>query len=136
MRKSPFIQQVDGGSDPISSERVISMSTDRELVTAFAGDAFNLADVVDYQDGAVVSRTLVDEEAVTLTAFAFDEGESLSEHTAPHDALLQVLDGTAAISVGDDTTRVEAGESIVLPAEIPHAVEAVDRFKMFLTMIR
>lgn len=112
------------------------MGSDRDLVTELAGDAFELADLVDYQDGAIVSRTMVDEETVTLTAFAFDAGQSLSEHTAPHDALLQVVDGTGTITVDDETTEVNNGEAIVLPADVPHAVEAVGRFKMFLTMIR
>ncbi|MFP4626949.1 MAG: cupin domain-containing protein [Natronomonas sp.] len=112
------------------------MASDRKLVTELAGEAFELADLVDYQDGSIVSRTIVDEETVTLTAFAFDDGQSLSEHTAPHDALLQVVDGTGAITVEDETMDVKTGEAIVLPADVPHAVKAVGRFKMFLTMIR
>lgn len=110
--------------------------SDREQLHDLAGDGFKLQDLIDYQPGAVVSRTLVDDEAVTLTVFAFDEGEGLSEHTAPHDAVLQVVDGTARVTVGDDDHEVQQGESIVLPAEVPHAVDAVSEFKMFLTMMR
>jgi quercetin dioxygenase-like cupin family protein len=109
------------------------MSEDlRELV----GEPFALDSLLDYQPGAIVSRTLVDEEAATVTVFAFDDGERLSEHTAPHDAILQVVDGTASITVDDEAHEVDAGETIVLPADVPHAVDAVSQFKMFLTMIR
>lgn len=109
---------------------------DREKLLDLTGSAFELDDVIDYQRGAIVSQTLVDEEAVTLTVFAFDEGERLSEHTAPHDAVLQVVDGTARVTVDDEDYEVESGESIVLPADEPHAVDADSAFKMFLTMIR
>lgn len=84
----------------------------------------------------MVSRTLIDDESATATVFAFDDGERLSEHTAPHDAILQVIDGTADITVADETHTVDHGETIVLPAEVPHAVDAVSQFKMFLVMIR
>jgi quercetin dioxygenase-like cupin family protein len=109
---------------------------DRSTLDDLAGTVFEIADLIEYQPGAVVSRTLVDEDAVTLTVFAFDEREGLSEHTAPHDAILQVVDGTARVSIEDADHAVEAGESIVLPADVPHAVESVSAFKMFLTMIR
>ena len=111
------------------------MGTERQLAE-LAGEVFELEELVAYQDGAVVSRTLVDEEAVTLTVFAFDDDQSLSEHTAPHDALLQVVDGTAAVTIADERYELGTGESIVFPADVPHAVDAVTRFKMFLTMIR
>ncbi|MFB6151699.1 MAG: cupin domain-containing protein [Haloarculaceae archaeon] len=101
-----------------------------------AGEVFEVADLVGYQDGAVVSRTLVDEEAATVTVFAFDEGERLSEHTAPHEALLQVVDGSAAVTINDEEYELDAGETIVMPANEPHAVDAVTRFKMLLTMVR
>jgi quercetin dioxygenase-like cupin family protein len=110
--------------------------TEREKLHDLTGSAFEMSDVVDYQSGAVVSQTLVDSEAVTVTVFAFDEGERLSEHTAPHDAILQVVDGTARITVDDDDHEVDAGETIVLPADVPHAVDAATPFKMLLTMIR
>lgn len=101
-----------------------------------AGGPFDPADLVDYQDGAVVSRTLEDGDAGTLTLFAFDAGERLTEHTAPHDALLQVLDGRATVTVDGDDQDVRAGEAVVLPADVPHAVEADGRFTMLLTLLR
>ena len=101
-----------------------------------AGEPFALEELLAYQEGAVVSRTLVDEEAGTVTAIAFDEAERLTEHTAPHRAILQVLDGSAAVTIADERHEVSAGEAIVLPADVPHAVDAVTRFKMLLTMIR
>ena len=92
--------------------------------------------LVEYQAGSVVSRTLVKKEKGTVTAFAFDAGESLSEHTAPFDALAIVVDGEAEISISGTPHRVRAGQLLLLPAGKPHAVKAVARFKMVLTMIR
>jgi quercetin dioxygenase-like cupin family protein len=111
------------------------MTTDDEL-DEIASEVLELGNLIDYQTGATVSRTLVDREAATLTVFAFDESESLSEHTAPHDALLQVLEGTATITIDGEDYELEGGESIVMPANVPHAVAADTRFKMFLTMVR
>ena len=110
--------------------------SNREKLHELAGSVFEVQDLVDYQSGAIVSQTLVDGEAVTVTVFAFDEGERLSEHTAPHDAILQVVDGTALVTIENEEFEVANGESIVMPANEPHAVEAVSQFKMFLTMIR
>ncbi len=112
------------------------MEKDNDQLDELSGEIFELEDLIDYQKGAVVSRTLVDKENVTLTVFAFDENQTLSEHTAPHDALLQVLDGTAKIIIDENEYTLEEGETIVMPAEIPHAVEAESRFKMFLTMVK
>jgi quercetin dioxygenase-like cupin family protein len=92
--------------------------------------------LLDYQEGAVVSRTLIKKATGTLTLFAFDEGEGLSEHTTPHDAVVQVLDGTVEIFIGGTPHRVGTGEGLLLPGGIPHALTAVTRFKMLLTMIR
>jgi len=92
--------------------------------------------LVAYQVGAVVSRTLVKRPAGTLTLFAFAEGEGLSEHTAPFDALVSVLDGEAEVTVGGESHRVESGRMILLPAGIPHALRAVRPFRMLLAMIR
>ena len=100
------------------------------------GDAFALADLVDYQSGAIVSRTLVDDASVTLTAFALDEGQRISEHSAPHAAMLQVIDGTGGVTIDGEDHRLEAGDAIVFPPDVPHAVDAPSRFKMLLTMIR
>ncbi len=95
-----------------------------------------LADLVAYQDGAIVSRTLINKKTGTVTLFAFDAGETLSEHTAPYDALVYLLEGEADITVGDVVHRVRAGEIILLPANIVHAVSAPMPFKMLLIMIR
>lgn len=112
------------------------MEKDRDQLDELEGDVFELAGLLDYQEGSIVSRTLVDKETATLTMFALDEGQSISEHSAPHDAILQVLDGTAAVSIGDDEFELDAGEAIVFPSDVPHAVDAPSRFKMLLTMIR
>jgi quercetin dioxygenase-like cupin family protein len=95
-----------------------------------------LGRLVDYQSGAVVSRTLVKRPTGTVTAFAFDAGEGLSEHTAPFDALVVAIDGEAEIAIAGAPHRVRAGELLRLPAHQPHAVRATARFKMLLVMIR
>jgi len=95
-----------------------------------------LTDLVDYQQGSVVSRTIIKEKTGTVTAFAFDEGQGLSEHTAPYDALVHVIDGEAKITVSGETLELGQGEVVILPANQPHALEAAQRFKMVLTMIR
>jgi quercetin dioxygenase-like cupin family protein len=95
-----------------------------------------VVDLVSYQDGAVVSRIVVKAETGSVTLFAFDAGQELSEHTAPYDALVQVVDGDAAITIAGRPYRVGAGEMILMPAHQPHALRATSRFKMLLTMIR
>jgi quercetin dioxygenase-like cupin family protein len=95
-----------------------------------------LAGLVDYQPGAVVSQTLVKAKTGTVTVFAFDTGEGLSEHVAPFDALLYAIEGRAAVRVGDNEHAMSAGEILRLPAGVPHAVQTADRFKMLLVMIR
>ena len=95
-----------------------------------------LAGLVEYQDGSVVSRELVRKQAGTVTVFAFDAGQGLSEHTAPFDAIVNVLDGVADVSIDGVPHRVGAGEFIVMPAGRPHSLSAVTRFKMLLVMIR
>ena len=100
------------------------------------GRAIPLAGSVDYAAGAVVSKTLLDKKAGTLTVFSFDAGQGLSEHTAPYDATVQILDGEAEITIAGTAHTVRAGEMIVMPAGAPHALRAVTRFKMLLTMIR
>lgn len=91
---------------------------------------------VDYADGAVVSKTIVKKPAGNITLFAFDKGEGLAEHSSPHEALVQLLDGTAEIIIGGISHNLKAGENIILPANIPHALKAIERFKMMLTMIK
>jgi quercetin dioxygenase-like cupin family protein len=95
-----------------------------------------LAELVAYQEGAVVSRTIVKNAAGTLTAFAFDRDQALSEHTAAFDALAQVLEGEVEIVVGGTAHRLADGDAILMPANVPHAVNAISRFKMLLTMLK
>lgn len=95
-----------------------------------------LKDLADYQTGAVVSRTVIDKKTGTVTAFAFDQGQGLSEHTSPYDALVQVTDGTAEILIAGQRSTVEAGQMILMPAGKPHALRAVTSFKMILILIR
>ena len=90
----------------------------------------------EYQHGAVVSRTLIKHKTGSVTVFAFDEGQELSEHTVPFDALVHVIDGAVEIRIDGEPHVVRAGESIVMPASRPHAVRAVERFKMVLSMVR
>ena len=97
---------------------------------------FNTADLIAYQDGSVVSREIVSQKTGTVTLFAFDRGQGLSEHTAPFDALVCVLDGESEISISGTSHHVNAGEMIIMPAHKPHALKAVERFKMMLVMIR
>jgi quercetin dioxygenase-like cupin family protein len=98
--------------------------------------AVALLDWIAYQEGAVVSRTLVQREKGTITLFAFDAGQGLSEHTAPFDALVHVLEGEAEITISGRPLRARAGELVLMPASEPHALRAISRFKMLLTMIR
>lgn len=97
---------------------------------------FKLAEMISYQEGSVVSRQITKAEAGNVTLFAFDAGQELSEHTAPFDALAQILDGQAEIRISDRSYTLNPGEAVILPAGEPHAVKAVERFKMLLTMIR
>ena len=102
------------------------------LVSAVNG----LADLVGYQKGSVVSRTIIDKKAGTVTLFSFDEGQGLSEHTAPFDALVYVLDGEVEISISGKPFRLKAGDMTIMPANQPHALKAAKKFKMLLVMIR
>jgi quercetin dioxygenase-like cupin family protein len=95
-----------------------------------------LVELVEYQAGSVVSRALIKQKSGNVTLFAFDAGEGLSEHTAPFDALVLVVDGSAEITIASRAQRVGPGELLLLPANEPHAVKALDRFKMLLIMIR
>lgn len=101
-----------------------------------APEVRRFADLVPYQQGSVVSRTVIKKPAGTVTLFAFDAGEGLSEHTAPFEALVCVLDGAAEVRIDGAPYRVAAGETIILPAGRPHAVKALERFRMMLVMIR
>jgi len=95
-----------------------------------------LAKLVAYQKGAIVSRTLKDTRAGTITLFAFDAGEGLSEHQTPYDAFVAILDGEAVLTIGGQEMRARAGQMVLMPANVPHALRAERRFKMMLIMIR
>ena len=105
----------------------------REMPTA---EVAHLLDLANYQEGAVVSRTLISRPTGTVTLFAFDEGQGLSEHTAPFDALAHLLEGEAEIVVSGKALPAKAGEAVLMPANQPHSLKALTRFKMLLTMIR
>jgi len=96
----------------------------------------NLAACVEYQEGSIVSRQIIAQEKGTITIFAFDKGQGLSEHTAPYDAFVYVAEGTACVRIAGKDLRVAQGEMVVMPAHKPHAVKAAERFKMMLVMIR
>lgn len=102
----------------------------------FAAQAARLADLISYQEGSVVSRTVIDKKAGTVTLFAFDSGQGLSEHTAPYDAFVYILEGEADVIISGKTVRLKEGEMTIMPADEPHALAAITRFKMLLTMIR
>ena len=105
-------------------------------MNTLAGTVLNINDLVSYQTGSVVSRTLIDKSVGTVTVFAFDHGQGLSEHTAPFDALVQIIDGTADITIDGSLHTVKEGEMIIMPANRPHSLKANPQFKMLLTMIR
>lgn len=95
-----------------------------------------LVQMVGYQEGSVVSKALIQKKQGTVTLFAFDKGQGLSEHTAPFDAMVHVLDGEAEITVSGTPYRLKAGDMIIMPAGEPHSLQAVDRYKMMLTMVK
>ena len=101
-----------------------------------AAQVVHLADLVQYADGSIVSRGLVQKPVGSLTLFAFDAGQGLNEHTAPYDAYVQVLDGEGELVVDGQPIAVKTGDTVLMPASIPHSVTATHRFKMLLTMIR
>jgi len=105
------------------------------LQTCVAKSA-GLAELVDYATDSIVSKTIIDKSVGTITLFAFDAGQGLSEHQAPYDALVQIVEGSAVLVIGGKETIAKAGEIVIMPANIPHAVQAKERFKMLLTMIR
>jgi len=114
-------------------EKEVSVTENAETLK---GAVFNLADHVDYADGSVVSKTLLKKNTGNITLFSFAAGQGLSEHTAPFDAVVQILDGRAEITIGGKPHEVKSGEMLIMPANIPHALHAAERFKMLLVMIR
>jgi quercetin dioxygenase-like cupin family protein len=109
---------------------------DKKDIVITGSQKILITELADYQKGAVVSRTLIDKEPGTVTFFAFDEGQKLSEHTAPFDALVHIVDGEAEITISGNPLHVKEGEMVLIPAHEPHSVKAVKKFKMILTMIR
>jgi quercetin dioxygenase-like cupin family protein len=114
----------------------MSFPTARTRGGLVPGRKESLASLVNYQQGSVVSRTIINKKSGTVTLFAFDEGNGLSEHTAPYDALLFVLEGEVLVTVAGKANRMKNGDGVILPAGKPHSVEAVTKFKMLLAMIR
>ena len=107
------------------------MDTDK-----FAVQAESLIGMVDYQEGSIVSRTLIDKSVGTVTLFAFAKGQGLSEHTAPYDALVYFMDGEAEVTISGNPLQLKQGEMVIMPANQPHALKATNRFKMMLVMIK
>jgi len=99
-------------------------------------EAVEVAKLVEYVDGSIVSRTIAENKAGTLTLFAFDAGQGLSEHSTPYDAIVQILDGEAELTIGGEMVRAAAGQLVIMPASVPHSVNAAQRFKMLLIMLR
>ena len=109
---------------------------DKQNTDKLGEQATKLVEMVDYQEGSIVSRTLMDKPTGTLTLFAFDKDQGLSEHTAPFDAMVYIFDGEAEVSISGKSMLVKRGELIIMPANEPHALKATTDFKMLLTMIR
>jgi len=114
------------------------MKTDDDIFDpkSLVARVVNLANLVDYQDGAVVSRTVIDKDKGTVTLFSFDQGQGLSEHTAPFDALVYLLDGEAEVTISKKPFTLHPGDMIIMPANEPHALRAIKKLKMLLVMIR
>jgi len=114
--------------------------TDKEqkarVLTECLGKGQKMFELIEYANDSIVSKTLLDKSVGTITLFAFDQGQKLSEHTAPYDAVIQILDGKAGLTIGGKQQEVSQGQIIIMPANVPHAVNASERFKMLLTMIR
>jgi quercetin dioxygenase-like cupin family protein len=106
------------------------------MATAPKSQVLHMADLAAYQEGSVVSRQITKQEAGNITLFAFDDGQELSEHTAPYDALVHVLDGQVEVRIAGKPFALKAGDAIIMPADEPHALKAITKFKMLLTMIR
>ncbi len=101
-----------------------------------SAEIYKMADLVSYQSGAIVSREIIQKPTGTITVFAFDEGQALSEHKAPFDALVYVLEGKTEVMIGGKVFEVTPGEMIILPVDVVHALKAIQKFKMALIMIR
>jgi quercetin dioxygenase-like cupin family protein len=114
----------------------LNIKTTMEDSMELMGNALTLRELVAYNEGSVVSKTLIDKKIGTVTMFSFDAGQGLSEHTAPFDAFVQVVDGEAEVTINGEPQTVAAGQIIIMPANIPHELKAIKPFKMLLVMIR
>lgn len=112
------------------------MNADKSSGKLELSRTYRLEDLVDYSDGSVISRTIAKTKTATVTLFSFDAGQALSEHSAPFDAIVQILDGEVELVIGGKSIISKKGDLVIMPANIPHAVNAVTRFKMLLTMLR
>jgi len=121
---------------PTSCQEESPMTQGKFIKNIVFAEAHRLVDLVEYQEGRVVSRTFAQTESLSLTLFAFDSGEGLSTHTAAGDAFVQILDGVARITIGGTELSVKAGEAVAMPANVPHALHAHERFKMLLVVIK
>jgi quercetin dioxygenase-like cupin family protein len=122
---------------PVQASDAIISSYQREVTEMeLIGKALTMSELVAYQDGSVVSKTLIDKKVGTVTLFSFGAGQGLSEHTVPYDAFVQVVDGEAEVTINGEAQIVNAGQMIIMPANIPHELKAVKPFKMLLVMIR
>lgn len=113
-----------------------SKTKSHKVLKGLVGQAANLADLIQISGDSIVSKILLDKPAGSLTLFAFDQGQRLSEHTSPYDAVVQIVEGSAILKIGGKKVEAKAGQIVIMPAGIPHAAEAEESFKMLLTMIR
>jgi len=114
----------------------VRMNTEKKSIGVAMSEAMDLAGLVGYQDGAVVSKTIITKKVGTVTIFAFAEGQGLSTHSAPYDALVYILDGESEVTISEQVMKVKAGEIVIMPANEPHGLEAKVPFKMMLVMIK
>ncbi len=112
------------------------MPVEKSSAEVPSAEPVDLAELAQYAPASIVSRTILDSEVGTLTVFAFDQGQKLSEHSAPFNAFVQILDGEADLRIGGEDVHATAGQLVLMPADVPHAVEAKQRFKMLLTMFK
>ena len=131
-----WVLSLDCKDQAFFREKTMTRSCCSETGQITVGQAIDLANLIDYASGSVISRTLVKNDAGTITIFAFDEGQGLSEHSAPFDAIVYILDGQAELIIGGKTVKTTTGQLVIMPADVPHAVRAPARFKMLLPMLK
>ncbi len=119
-----------------NQESIMGINEDGNMAKSIVAQAAKLSELVDYQEGSIVSKEIIKNEKGTVTLFAFDKGQGLSEHTVPFDALVYNFDGKANVIIEKETHLLEIGEVIIMPANKPHALKAIERFKMLLVMVK